>query len=69
MAKKRSAPAYGKQKRARGRPKLDGPVKRIIAIRIAPGLLTNLKKLASKRSKPYQTLIHEILEKAVSEAK
>jgi predicted DNA binding CopG/RHH family protein len=33
-------------------------------IRIAPRLLAQLRRLASKQSKPYQTLIHELLERA-----
>ncbi len=52
-------------KRARrvGRPK-SGNAKQLIAIRIAPGLLARLRRLAAKQSKPYQTLIHELLERA-----
>ena len=52
-------------KRARrvGRPKT-GNAKQLIAIRIAPPLLARLRRLAAKRSKPYQTLIHELLERA-----
>jgi predicted DNA binding CopG/RHH family protein len=52
-------------KRARrvGRPKT-GDAKQLIAIRIAPRLLAQLRRLAAKQSKPYQTLIHELLENA-----
>lgn len=52
-------------KRARrvGRPKT-GNAKRLIAIRIAPRLLAQIRRLAAKQSKPYQTLIHELLERA-----
>src|ERR1700688_3370977 len=52
-------------KRARrvGRPKT-GNAKQLIAIRISPQLLARLRRLAAKRDKPYQTLIHELLEKA-----
>jgi predicted DNA binding CopG/RHH family protein len=52
-------------KRARrvGRPKT-GKAKQLIAIRIAPPLLARLRRLAAKRSKPYQTLIHELLDRA-----
>src|SRR5260370_4457472 len=52
-------------KRARrvGRPKT-GQAKQLIAIRIAPRLLAELRRQAAKQSKPYQTLIHELLEKA-----
>jgi len=49
-----------------GRPK-SGSAKQLIAVRIAPDLLTDLRKLAKRRKKPYQTLMHELLEKAVSE--
>ncbi len=52
-------------KRARrvGRPRT-GHAKQLIAIRIAPRLLAQLRRLAAKQSKPYQTLIHELLERA-----
>lgn len=52
-------------KRARrvGRPK-SGNAKQLIAIRIAPRLLAQLRRLAAKRDQPYQTLIHELLEQA-----
>lgn len=52
-------------KRARrvGRPR-SGNAKRLIAIRIAPRLLAQIRRRAAKQSKPYQTLIHEILERS-----
>lgn len=50
-----------------GRPKT-GRAKQLIAIRIAPGLLAQLRRLAAKQSKPYQTLIHELLERAAKHA-
>src|ERR1700674_5892126 len=52
-------------KRARrvGRPKSEN-TKQLIAIRISPRLLAQLRRLAAKRDKPYQTLIHELLEQA-----
>ena len=52
-------------KRARrvGRPRT-GHAKQLIAIRIAPRLLAQLRRLAAKQDKPYQTLIHELLEQA-----
>jgi len=50
-----------------GRPK-KGNAKQLIAIRIDPGLLTQLRRLAENQDKPYQTLIHEILEKATKKA-
>ena len=46
-----------------GRP-VTGNAKQLIAIRIAPRLLSQLRRLAAKQSKPYQTLIHELLERA-----
>ncbi len=46
-----------------GRPK-SGNAKQLIAIRISPRLLAQLRRLAAKQEKPYQTLIHELLEKA-----
>src|SRR5690242_20298805 len=46
-----------------GRPK-SGQAKRLIAIRIAPKLLARIRRLAARQSKPYQTFIHEMLEKA-----
>ena len=46
-----------------GRPR-SGHAKQLIAIRIDPRLLKQLRRLASKQSKPYQTLIHELLERA-----
>jgi predicted DNA binding CopG/RHH family protein len=54
-------------KRARrvGRPK-SGNAKRLIAIRIAPRLLAQIRRLAAKQSKPYQTLIHELLDRAAN---
>jgi len=57
-------------KRARrvGRPKT-GKAKQLIAIRIAPRLLAQLRRLAAKRDKPYQTLIHELLEQAARRSK
>ena len=46
-----------------GRP-ATGNAKQLIAIRIAPRLLHQLRRIAAKQSKPYQTLIHELLEEA-----
>jgi len=56
-------------KRARrvGRP-TSGAAKELIAIRVDPKLLTSLRKMAAKLGKPYQTLIHELLEKATGRA-
>ncbi|MBI4403805.1 MAG: BrnA antitoxin family protein [Deltaproteobacteria bacterium] len=46
-----------------GRPATGNP-KQLIAIRIDPGVLAKLRKMAETQDKPYQTLIHELLEKA-----
>jgi predicted DNA binding CopG/RHH family protein len=46
-----------------GRP-ATGNAKQLIAIRIAPRLLAQIRRLAAKQAKPYQTLIHELLEPA-----
>jgi predicted DNA binding CopG/RHH family protein len=46
-----------------GRPRT-GNAKQLIAIRISPKLLARLRRLAAKQDKPYQTLIHELLERA-----
>lgn len=56
-------------KRARrvGRPRT-GQAKQLIAIRISPRLLAELRRQAAKQSKPYQTLIHELLEEAAARA-
>jgi predicted DNA binding CopG/RHH family protein len=50
-----------------GRPST-GNAKQLIAIRIDPKLLATLRKIAARESKPYQTLIHELLEKAAKKA-
>ncbi len=54
-------------KRARrvGRPK-SAHAKQLIAIRIDPRLLARLRRLAQNKQKPYQTFIHELLERAAS---
>lgn len=46
-----------------GRPRT-GKAKQLIALRISPQLLAQLRRLAAKQDKPYQTLIHELLEKS-----
>src|SRR5437764_11930713 len=48
-----------------GRP-VTGNAKQLIAIRIAPRLLVPLRRLAATQSKPYQTLIHELFERAAA---
>jgi len=50
-----------------GRP-ASGMAKQLIAIRISPQLLSQLRKMAAKQGKPYQSLIHELLERAASRA-
>ena len=50
-----------------GRPPT-GKAKQLIAIRISPSVLKALRRLADKRGKPYQTLIHDLLESAVKHA-
>ncbi len=47
-----------------GRP-ATGNAKQLIAIRLHPKLLSSLRKMAGQRSLPYQTLIHQLLTKAV----
>jgi predicted DNA binding CopG/RHH family protein len=63
-----STDAELKSARRVGRPKT-GNAKQLIAIRISPRLLAQLRRLAAKREKPYQTLIHELLEKAARTSK
>ena len=46
-----------------GRPK-SGHAKQLIAIRIAPKLLEKLRRMAARQSRPYQTLVHDLLERA-----
>lgn len=50
-----------------GRPRT-GNAKQLIAFRIEPALLAKLRKLAAKKGRPYQTLLHELLESAVKKA-
>ncbi len=57
--------ATDEQLRRVGRP-VTGNAKQLIAIRIAPRLLAQLRRLAAKQSKPYQSFIHELLERAAS---
>jgi predicted DNA binding CopG/RHH family protein len=53
-----------KQARRVGRPRT-GNAKQLIALRVAPALLAKLRKMAKKRGVPYQTLMHELLERGV----
>jgi len=50
-----------------GRPK-SWAGKQLIAIRLSPRLLEALRRMAANQGKPYQTLIHELLEKAAFRA-
>ena len=50
-----------------GRP-ATGRAKQLIAIRLDPRLLADLRRLAARQRKPYQTLVHELLEAAVRRA-
>ena len=50
-----------------GRP-ATGRTKQLIAIRLDPRLLAELRQLAARQRKPYQTLVHELLEAAVKRA-
>ena len=56
-----------KSMRRVGRP-VSGMAKQLIAIRLSPRLLSQLRKMAAKQGKPYQSLIHDLLEKAASRA-
>ena len=56
-----------KRMRRVGRPR-SGMAKQLIAIRLSPRLLATLRRMAAKQGKPYQTLIHEMLEKAAARA-
>jgi len=53
-----------KQARRVGRPRT-GNAKQLIALRVAPALLAKLRKMARKQGMPYQTLMHELLERGV----
>jgi predicted DNA binding CopG/RHH family protein len=45
-----------------GRPST-GRAKQLIALRVNPALLAKIRKMAEQAGKPYQTYIHDILEK------
>src|SRR3989304_4531174 len=57
-----------RQARRVGRPKTGRPPRQLIAIRIDPLLLNHLRERGANKAKPYQTFIHELLEKAVKRA-
>lgn len=59
-----STPAELKRAVRIGRP-ATGNAKHLIAFRIAPSLLSKIKKLAAKQDTPYQTYLHKLLEDAV----
>jgi uncharacterized protein (DUF4415 family) len=50
-----------------GRP-TTGRAKQLIAIRLDPRLIAELRRLAARQRKPYQTLVHELLAEAVKRA-
>lgn len=56
---------WGPERRV-GRP--TGRAKQLIAIRIDPRLLAELRRLAARQRKPYQILVHELLVAAVRRA-
>jgi uncharacterized protein (DUF4415 family) len=58
-----STAAELKSARRVGRPK-SAHAKQLIAIRIDPRLLGRLRRMARRQQKPYQTMIHELLERA-----
>ncbi len=43
--------------------------KQLIAIRIDPRILDKIQKMAKAQDKPYQTFIHELLEKVANKKK
>ena len=51
-----------------GRPST-GNAKQLIAIRIDPNVLSQLRKQAGKKEKPYQTYIHDLLVSATKKNK
>lgn len=56
-----------KKARRVGRPKSENP-KKLIAVRLSPKLLADIQRIAARKKKPYQTLMHELLEKAIQAA-
>ena len=48
-----------------GRPPLGSAARKMISIKLDPELLADLKRKAKDSGKPYQSLIHEILQKHV----
>lgn len=50
-----------------GRPPVGGTTKIPIAFRVHPKLLARIRQMAAERGVPYQTFMHELLEKATSE--
>ncbi len=51
-----------------GRPPLGTSSRKSVSIRLDPKTLDDLKKAAAKRGMPYQSLINDILSKAVKKA-
>lgn len=54
-----------RRKRLAGRPPSGKPWRMMISIRLEPELLEGIRNLAKKADQPYQTWIHETLERAV----
>jgi predicted DNA binding CopG/RHH family protein len=48
-----------------GRPR-SAHTKQLVAIRLDPRLIVRLKRVAASEGKPYQTLVHDLLLKAVA---
>lgn len=53
-----------KSARRVGRPKSGKPVRQLIAIRVDPKVLEKIRKIAKEKDIPYQSFIHQLLEKA-----
>src|SRR5262249_7570705 len=51
-----------------GRPPLGDEPRKMISIKLDPKVLAGLKREAERLGKPYQSLIHEILEKHLKKA-
>jgi len=56
-----ASPEQLKAMRRVGRPPLGDEPRRLIAIRVDPGVLESFRKEARRRHVGYQTLIHEVL--------
>ena len=63
------AAVQDRRKRLAGRPPSGLPWKKLVSIRLDPELLEEIRKVAAKSDMPYQTWIHQALEKAVRRKK